>query len=178
LKIPYTIRVQRLMPLRGFRPGAREWSFAEQDLLNGYSHLMGASVRADRTHPGRQAWKGNLANGVRNPFSRKGSLAESAVPDKQQDSPRGQVGIHRILQFHGNSHRGGGNQVRNPPIARFHDFRRPNQEFAVVFFANQVLEPFLDLPPKMLRVQHVDAAVHEPEAIGGADDGIAIHVQD
>ncbi len=50
--------------------------------------------------------------------------------------------------------------------------------FAVVLFADQFLKPLLDLPPKMLEMEHFDVTVHEAETVGWADDGIAVHVAD
>ena len=44
--------------------------------------------------------------------------------------------------------------------------------------ADEGLQAFLDLPPKMLAIRHVDPTVHEAEAIRRANDGIDTEIKD
>ena len=44
--------------------------------------------------------------------------------------------------------------------------------------ADRVLQSLLDVPAEVMRVDGVDAAVHETEAVGRADDRFTINVED
>ncbi len=178
LEVSHSICVQLLMPLRRFRPSAGKRGLAEEDLFNGNSHMMGARLWPNFSNPSPQPWKGHGLHSIRNPFSRQSALVEHAVLDEEEDRTGRKVGVYRIVQFHRDSHGGGGNQKRNPHVSRFYDLGGTHKKLAMMLFADQRLEPLLNLPPEMLGICHVDPAVHEPKAVGRADDGIAVHVED
>jgi hypothetical protein len=43
---------------------------------------------------------------------------------------------------------------------------------------DELLQPLLHVPAEVTAIQQVDAAIHKPEAVGRADDGVARDVED
>ena len=98
------------------------------------------------------------------------------MKNAKKDCAGRQVGVDCVSNSHRHSHRRSGYQPGNGLVLRIDDFGGAHQELAKMIFANEPLQAFLNAPAKGLRIEEVNAAVHESETIGGADDSIAREV--
>jgi hypothetical protein len=63
-------------------------------------------------------------------------------------------------------------------IAGLDNLCRANNQLAVMLAHNKLLKPLLNFPAKMLAIQHVNAAIHEAEAVSGTHYRIARKLKD
>jgi hypothetical protein len=127
---------------------------------------MGASVGADSADTSTESRK------------RDGPDGKLTLLDQQEDGAGGEVWIHGIAQDHGDAHGWCDDQVRNGMVAGLHDIGLADQEFTVMAGADESLHARLEVGSEVPGVQCVNAAVHEPKAVRGADDCVAGQVED
>ena len=97
--------------------------------------------------------------------------------DKQQRGTRGQIRVNGICEDHRHTHCRGSDKKRDVRIIGFDDFSGTDQQFAVMYRLDEMLQSLLDLPAEVMAVKVIDSAVHKTIAIRGADDGIDFKVE-
>src|SRR5690606_19075550 len=76
-----------------------------------------------------------------------------------------------------NAHRRGADEKWNRFVLCLNDHRCADRQFPGVISLQETLQPVLKIPPKEIRVDQIDAAIHEPEAVRRTEDGIRFHPQ-
>lgn len=97
--------VEQLVTLAGFGPRVRRGCFAEENLIEGGSYLMGAGVRADPAYASSKAW-------------RRYALKMRIAPHQQKDGAGGQIWIDAVAQRHRYPHGWSHDQVRDALVIR------------------------------------------------------------
>ncbi len=82
------------------------------------------------------------------------------------------------MQHHRHPHGRRHDQIGDALIARFDDLGRAHKQFAVVVLVDCAPDGHLDRRAEVVQVEGIEAAVHEAEAVGRADHGIAGDLED
>jgi hypothetical protein len=146
-------------------------------VLDRCANLPGADVGSNPSDARCQAGKGDRGNHRSDRVASKGTVEKSAVFDQQQHCAGGKVWIYCISQNHRYAHSGCRDDEGNPSVVGRDDLGLANEQLSVMPCANRFLQTPLDMPPEVVRIEMIDAAVHEAEAVGGTDNRFAVDVE-
>ena len=135
------------------------------DDLVGVTHLAGASLGRHEAVAGAEAGAADGADGAEVGVG-------VVVADGAQDGAEGQVSVRGVGDVHGDAHGGRADEEGEVVAVGGDDEGEADGELAVVFGEDALADAALDVPAEALAQDEVEAAVHEAEAVGGADDGV------
>jgi hypothetical protein len=150
---------------------------AEQEFIDGGADLAGAGVRANTSNAGSETRERHSLDYARDWLTRKRPRRKDTVLDEEDDGAGGHIGVDGLAKDHRDPHGGSRDYEREGWVVRVNDFGGSDDQFAVVTGANQLLQTLLHLPAKPLRIYGINPTVHEPEAVGGADQRITVRVK-
>jgi hypothetical protein len=159
-------------------PGSGERRPIQHYFFDRGSYLSSARVWSYAADAGTQSGERDYLDHVGYGFTGEGTGGEHAMLDQQEHGTRGEIRVDRFSQDHWDAHRWRRDYEGKGGIVGMDDFRSSYEQLAVVSGADQLLKSALNLPTEPLRVQRIDPPVHKAEAVGRADESIAVHIKD
>jgi hypothetical protein len=150
----------------------------EQDVIDSGTDLLCARVGTYLSDARSQARHSNSPYAGGDLLSGECTGREFAMRCQHKYGPRGQVGIHRFTEVHRYTHGRRGNQEWDLVVTGLDDVRVTDDKLAVMMVKYLAPEPRLKISAEVIKVESINAAVHETVAVGGAYNGIAFQIED
>ena len=97
---------------------------------------------------------------------------------QDKDCPRGQIRVYSFAEIHWHSHRWRGNEERNLVVPGLDNVRVAYYKLAMMVVEYLPPEARLNVGAEVIKVESINAAVHEAVAISGTYDSIAFYIED
>jgi len=166
------------MPFGGFGPRLWHPVLPEQDVVDSCTDLVRTGVWPNFSDACSQSRHGDRLYSVGNLISRKCTGRESTMRYQYKDCPRGQIGIYRFSEVHRNTHCRRGNEERDLAVTGLDDVRVAYNELAVMMVKYVPPEPGLNISAEVIKVESINAALHEAVAVRRAHDSVALEIDD